>query len=135
MKKRRGCLQWGIIGIVAMLIIGWLASLGGGGNQGAQRAAPTIAIVAATATAPATNTPEPPTATPPPTETPTITPSPTPTLSPTPCNCSGNVYNCDDFTHYMNEAQACYAQCIAQGVGDIHELDRDGDGNACEWKP
>jgi hypothetical protein len=104
MKKRRGCAQWVVLGIVAILLIAWLASLGGGDNQGAQRSAPTIAapaIVAATATPSATNTPAPPTPTPMPTDT------PTPTPSPTPCDCSANVYNCDDFTHNMYEAQGC----------------------------
>jgi len=47
------------------------------------------------------------------------------------CSCSGNIYNCDDFdTH--DEAQACYEYC---GSGDIHQLDRDDDGLACESLP
>ena len=49
------------------------------------------------------------------------------------CSCSGNVYNCDDFgTH--REAQACYEKC--GGVNnDVHQLDRDKDGSACETLP
>jgi len=33
------------------------------------------------------------------------------------------------------EAQACYEYCIAQGRGDVHRLDRDKDGLACESLP
>ena len=44
--------------------------------------------------------------------------------------CSYNYYNCDDFrTH--REAQRAYEYC----GGDIHELDRDKDGLACETLP
>lgn len=78
------------------------------------------------------------------TATPTWTPSPTvatPTPSPTidlpsaeksSCDCSGNLYNCDDFP-FSWDAQACFLRCIALGAGDIHDLDRDDDGDACEW--
>jgi len=49
------------------------------------------------------------------------------------CSCSGNVYNCDDFSSHK-KAQACYESC--GGVdNDIHRLDRDGDGSACETLP
>jgi hypothetical protein len=66
------------------------------------------------------------------TPTPTLSPTPTstPTPGPTPCSCSGNLYNCGDFA--IGEAQACYNHCISQGMGDIHDLDRDHDGIACE---
>ena len=81
-----------------------------------------------------------PSATPELTETPwpTETPEPTatattiPTATPTPCNCGANVYNCDDFSS-PSAAQQCYLQCQAAGAGDVHDLDRDGDGRACEW--
>lgn len=33
------------------------------------------------------------------------------------------------------EAQACYAYCLDQGAGDIHLLDADADGVACESLP
>jgi len=83
-----------------------------------------------------------PTALPPtPTLTPTITPVlPTPTPPPaTPppvavCDCSGNIYNCSDFATHA-EAQACYEYCKSLGRGDIHRLDRDKDGLACESLP
>jgi len=57
--------------------------------------------------------------------------------TPTPestCDCSGNLYNCKDFSTH-NQAQACYDYCAAQGYGDIHKLDRDNDGVACESLP
>ena len=46
------------------------------------------------------------------------------------CSCSSNIYNCGDFSSHR-EAQECYESC--GGVdNDIHELDRDLDGSACE---
>jgi endonuclease YncB( thermonuclease family) len=50
------------------------------------------------------------------------------------CDCSGNLYNCDHFSSH-NEAQACFNYCISQGVGDIHHLDGDSNGLACESLP
>jgi len=47
------------------------------------------------------------------------------------CSCSGNIYNCSDFSSHAG-AQACFDYCVQQGVGDIHKLDRDHDGLACE---
>lgn len=41
--------------------------------------------------------------------------------------CGYNKYNCDDFTT-QEEAQAVFEQC----EGDVHDLDRDDDGIACE---
>jgi len=43
-------------------------------------------------------------------------------------NCESNTYNCDDFLT-QSEAQEVYEEC---GIGDIHQLDRDGNGLACE---
>lgn len=48
------------------------------------------------------------------------------------CDCSRNLYNCDDFLRPW-DAQACYLRCNVLGAGDVHGLDRDSDGNACEW--
>ncbi len=45
--------------------------------------------------------------------------------------CSRNAYNCSDFTTRA-EAQAAYDACRP---GDIHKLDSDGDGDACETLP
>jgi micrococcal nuclease len=70
--------------------------------------------------------------------------APTPTRWPTatpvpgggtgPCSCSGNLYNCPDF-NTQAEAQACYDYCMNLGYGDIHRLDSDNDGRACESLP
>ncbi len=47
--------------------------------------------------------------------------------------CSYNTYNCDDFSTH-SEAQALYESC--GGVSnDVHQLDRDKDGSACETLP
>lgn len=43
--------------------------------------------------------------------------------------CSYNAYNCVDFVT-SSEAQAVMEYC---GKDDIHQLDRDKDGLACEW--
>jgi micrococcal nuclease len=50
------------------------------------------------------------------------------------CSCSGNQYNCPDFSTHAN-AQACYEYCKSVGRGDIHRLDGDNDGLACESLP
>jgi len=47
------------------------------------------------------------------------------------CSCSGDTYNCGDFSSHSS-AQACFDYCVQQGKGDIHKLDRDNDGLACE---
>jgi hypothetical protein len=91
--------------------------------------------------------PPPPTATSLPTELPTATPAPvlptdtpapvSPTDTPQPaavCNCSGDTYNCGDFSTHA-QAQACYEYCKSLGCGDIHRLDKDGNGVACESLP
>ena len=43
-------------------------------------------------------------------------------------DCSSDVYNCGNFTTRA-EAQAVFDYC---GPGDIHQLDADGNGEACE---
>jgi hypothetical protein len=102
-------------------------------------------------TATATESPTPTmTASPTPTEvmvTPTDTPSPTPTNTPMPtatatatqgpseaCLCDWNRYNCSDFGSQA-AAQACFNFCVSQGAGDVHLLDQDEDGVACESLP
>lgn len=50
------------------------------------------------------------------------------------CSCSGDTLNCSDFSSH-SAAQTCYNYCIAQGKGDIHNLDRDNNGSACESLP
>ena len=65
---------------------------------------------------------------------PTFTPSqqaqPTPTQSSGGYICSFDAYNCGDFSTH-NEAQSVYESCGS----DIHGLDRDNDGLACESLP
>ena len=58
------------------------------------------------------------------------TPKPT-TVKSAVCSCSGDIYNCGDFSSH-SEAQACYDYCKSIGKGDIHKLDNDKDGDACE---
>jgi len=47
------------------------------------------------------------------------------------CSCAGDTLNCNDFQTKAS-AQACFNYCVAQGAGDIHKLDQNNDGNACE---
>ncbi len=54
--------------------------------------------------------------------------------SSTDCYCSSNRYNCDDFSSHR-KAQSLY-ECCYDSVGhDVHRLDRDSDGSACETLP
>ena len=71
---------------------------------------------------------------------PTPVPTPLPTAKPTPkpttelatvCDCSGDIYNCGDFSSHK-EAQNCFDYCQSIGKGDIHKLDTDKDKDACE---
>jgi hypothetical protein len=50
------------------------------------------------------------------------------------CSCLYNKYDCSDFST-QDEAQECYDFCREAGVGDIHRLDDDEDGIACELLP
>lgn len=45
--------------------------------------------------------------------------------------CSYNAYNCSDFSTHA-EAQATYEYCLDKVGKDVHGLDRDKDGIACE---
>jgi micrococcal nuclease len=69
-------------------------------------------------------------------ESPQARPAPPPSPSSSYGNgytCSANVYNCSDFSTHA-EAQHVYLLC--GGVeNDIHRLDRDSDGDACESLP
>lgn len=112
---------------------------------------PRVTLAPTNTTEPATFTPQPTNTRPLVTNTPTLSPAtstslpptqPPPTLAPptnTPppaavCNCSGDLYNCSDFSTHA-AAQACFNYCVGQGAGDIHGLDGDGDGDACESLP
>lgn len=49
------------------------------------------------------------------------------------CPCDqGDALNCPDFGISM-DAQACYLRCQELTGRDVHRLDRDKDGSACEW--
>lgn len=50
------------------------------------------------------------------------------------CSCAGNIYNCPNFSTRA-QAQACFNYCVSLGVGDIHRLDGDNNGLACENLP
>ena len=63
-------------------------------------------------------------------------PAPPPQLPPSAVSeysCSGNTYNCTDFSTHA-EAQSVYEVC-GEISNDVHGLDRDGDGLACETLP
>ncbi|MGB1287297.1 MAG: hypothetical protein ACPG7F_12230 [Aggregatilineales bacterium] len=47
------------------------------------------------------------------------------------CSCAANTLNCDDFTTGQ-DANACYNKCIAETGRDVHGLDGNDDGLACE---
>jgi hypothetical protein len=68
------------------------------------------------------------------THTPTVTPTATDDQPSGPCSCSSNLYNCPNFGT-QRAAQACFDYCVSQGRGDIHGLDADDDGIACESLP
>lgn len=46
------------------------------------------------------------------------------------CPCDRNELNCEDFSSEAS-AQSCFEQCLDE-AGDIHRLDTDNDGLACE---
>lgn len=84
-----------------------------------------------------------PTATLVPTGTPTSTPISTSTATSTPTAtattqmlyiCDHDAYSCSDFDTQA-EAQSVYDYCAALGFGDIHRLDSNNDGEACESLP
>jgi len=50
------------------------------------------------------------------------------------CDCSSNIYNCSDLTTQV-AAQACHDYCRSLGKGDVHRLDGDNHGIACESLP
>ena len=49
---------------------------------------------------------------------------------PPPCPCDRDARNCDDFAS-QGAAQQCFESCLPVS-GDIHRLDADNDGEACE---
>jgi hypothetical protein len=68
------------------------------------------------------------------TDVPTATPEPSPTpVDAAACNCERNMYDCADFTTQA-QAQACFDSCLPT-AGDVHFLDSNDDGEACETLP
>lgn len=55
------------------------------------------------------------------------------TIAAPPCDCSGDTLNCSDFAT-TKDATMCYDYCMATVGTDVHQLDRDGDGQFCESK-
>ena len=49
-------------------------------------------------------------------------------------DCSYNRYNCGDF-EWQWQAQQCYDYCLQLVGTDVHYLDADKDGVACESLP
>lgn len=58
-----------------------------------------------------------------------VTPIPTKAIKY--CSCERDLYNCSNFSS-QRQAQLCFNYCMKLGYGDIHELDADTDGKACE---
>ena len=48
--------------------------------------------------------------------------------------CGANTYNCSDFSTHA-EAQSVYETCLQETGKDVHGLDGDDDGSACEDLP
>jgi hypothetical protein len=55
-------------------------------------------------------------------------------IAPFACLCDRNRFRCDWF-ETQEDAQECFDLCVSQGAGDIHGLDDDKDGVACEELP
>jgi len=51
-----------------------------------------------------------------------------------PCACTDDLYNCSDF-ETQQSAQQCFDHCWALTYTDVHRLDSDSDGTACESLP
>ena len=45
--------------------------------------------------------------------------------------CSSDIYNCSNFSTQAG-AQDVFNWCVSVGAGDVHQLDKDGNGVACE---
>ena len=63
----------------------------------------------------------------------TPAPASAPSLNVSKYSCAGNLYNCTDFATHA-EAQSVYAMC-GGASNDVHNLDRDKDGESCESLP
>jgi len=125
------------VAVLLLLIGGWVQAgvwaeerPGGTIPGGGEVYLPLISNFGATVTPTATEMPLP-------TATPLATATPEPTVTVTPGGtyiCDHNAYNCWDFTT-QPEAQAVFDYCWDLGFGDVHGLDADDDGVACEALP
>lgn len=64
-------------------------------------------------------------------------PEPAPVVAPATapaCSCSSNSFNCSDFSTHR-QAQSLYECCLSSVGYDVHRLDGDSDGEACESLP
>lgn len=159
--KRRGCMfyaGWGaalLLGLFGCVVIANMVGGNRSDNDAPERAG-VVTLPTEETSAPIptwTNTPEtaptlPALATPTPEtlatiEAPTATPAqPTPSWSTmvngvefaSDCLCDqGNTLNCSSFA-IPKDAQACYLRCMELTGLDVHDMDGDKDGTACEWK-
>ena len=48
------------------------------------------------------------------------------------CFCTANVLDCGNTAESKAEGRRCYAVCVGLGFGDVHYMDSDSDGLACE---
>ena len=140
---------WAALALIAITVVAGLLADAPARDDAQPAAVPTFTDTpVATDTPPPTETPVP-TDTPPPTETPIPTDTPPPAVEQraapvvpiipaapaadlSDCPCDGDTLNCGDFAAF--DAQSCYLRCLELTGRDVHRLDRDGDGNACEWK-
>ena len=122
-NTKRGCSLrlWALLIVGTSILLGSLLPLGHGRSQTIPQGAVFLPLISN------------------PAATPTSTPLPTPTPMPMPTMamqyiCSSDAYNCSDFATQA-EAQAVFDYCVNLGFGDIHRLDGDGNGKACESLP
>jgi hypothetical protein len=140
-KRKRWLIVIAVLGGLCLLT-SVLASIGGGGKTAptatsTPRATATVVKSQPTATVAPTVTPAP-TATDAPTAVPVRAVAiPTvrgaPAASASSCDCdSGDTLNCSDFDAW--DAQACYLRCKELKGTDVHGLDGNDNGSACEWQ-
>lgn len=127
------------VSILLIVLATWLVVATPGAGQTIPPVIYLPIIAGAQPTATATNTPQP-------TATTAILSTPTPTattVASTPTAtatlqllyiCDHDAYSCSDFATQA-EAQTVYDYCVARGFGDIHRLDNNNDGEACESLP
>lgn len=139
MPRKKSLRLFALLIVGASVLIGSLLPLGHSRSQTIPQGAVFLPLISNPAAAP-TSAP-PPTSTPSPTATTIVIPTATSTSAPTPTAtmamqyiCTSDAYNCSDFAT-QSEAQEVFDYCVNLGFGDIHRLDRDNNGVACESLP